>query len=125
MKPHQRIAGGNNGGNIWKTSWSNSPTCCGRTACRVSLAETLDAVKASDVTGLGERDLFRAALRATMIKRASELPVFEELFDVYFTGLGEIIKGASKGGAGRALDVRSGLPEFPRRNGTDAQGAWR
>src|SRR6202161_3350515 len=63
---------------------------------RVSLAETLDAVTASDVTGLGERELFRAALRATMIKRASELPVFEELFDVYFSGLGEIIKGASK-----------------------------
>ncbi|HVA80032.1 MAG TPA: VWA domain-containing protein [Candidatus Binataceae bacterium] len=63
---------------------------------RVSLAETLDAVSASQVTGLGERDAFRAALRATMIKRASELPVFEELFDVYFSGLGEIIKGASK-----------------------------
>src|SRR5947209_15667581 len=63
---------------------------------RVSLAETLDAVRASDVTGLGERDLFRSALRTTMVKRASELPVFEELFDVYFTGLGEIIKGASK-----------------------------
>src|SRR6202158_1364771 len=63
---------------------------------RVSLAETLDAISASEVTGLGERDLFRAALRTTMIKRASEIPVFEELFDVYFTGLGEIIKGASK-----------------------------
>lgn len=63
---------------------------------RVSLAETLDAITASDVTGLAERDLFRSALRTTMIKRASELPVFEELFDVYFTGLGEIIKGASK-----------------------------
>jgi uncharacterized protein with von Willebrand factor type A (vWA) domain len=64
---------------------------------RVSLAETLDAISASDVTGLAERDLFRAALRATMIKRANEIPVFEELFDVYFSGLGEIIKGASKG----------------------------
>ena len=63
---------------------------------RVSLAETLDAVRASDVTGLVERDAFRAALRATMIKRSNELPVFEELFDVYFSGLGEIIKGASK-----------------------------
>ncbi|MGH7932673.1 MAG: vWA domain-containing protein [Candidatus Binataceae bacterium] len=63
---------------------------------RVSLAETLDAVQASEVTGLGERDLFRAALRTTMIKRASELPVFEELFEVFFSGLGEIIKGASK-----------------------------
>ncbi len=64
---------------------------------RVSLAETLDAISASEVTGLNERELFRAALRSTMIKRANEIPVFEELFDVYFTGLGEIIKGASKG----------------------------
>ena len=59
---------------------------------RVSLAETLDAFSASELTGLGERDVFRAALRSTMVKRASELPVFEELFDVYFSGLGEIIK---------------------------------
>src|ERR1700731_2083763 len=63
---------------------------------RVSLAETLDALVASGMVGLTERDAFRGALRATMIKRASELPVFEELFDVYFSGLGEIIKGASK-----------------------------
>ncbi|HUA33092.1 MAG TPA: VWA domain-containing protein [Candidatus Binataceae bacterium] len=63
---------------------------------RVSLAETLDAFGASEVTGLGERDIFRSALRSTMIKRASELPVFEELFDVYFSGLGEIIKQASQ-----------------------------
>jgi len=31
-----------------------------------------------------------------MVKRASELPVFEELFDIYFSGLGEIIKQASQ-----------------------------
>ncbi len=63
---------------------------------RVSLAETLDAVAAAEVSGLAEREAFRSALRATMVKRASELPVFEQLFDVYFSGLGEIIKGASK-----------------------------
>jgi len=44
---------------------------------RVSLAETLDAFSACDLTGLAERDSFRAALRATMIKRAPELPVLE------------------------------------------------
>src|SRR5271156_1033196 len=49
---------------------------------RVSLAETLDA--------------FRASLRSTMVKRSTELPVFEELFDIYFSGLGEIIKQASQ-----------------------------
>src|ERR1700682_3728721 len=63
---------------------------------RVSLAETLDAFSASEVTGLGERDAFRAALRATMVKRSTELPVFEELFDIFFSGLGEIIKQASQ-----------------------------
>ncbi len=62
---------------------------------RVSLAETLDAFSASEITGLAERDAFRAALRSTMVKRSTELPVFEELFDIYFSGLGEIIKQAS------------------------------
>ena len=51
---------------------------------------------ASELVGLGEREAFRAALRATMIKRASELPIFEELFDLYFSGLGEIIKQAGQ-----------------------------
>src|SRR5713101_3882086 len=64
---------------------------------RVSLAETLDAFNASDLTGLGQRDAFRAALRSTMVKRASALPVFEELFDLYFSGLGEIIRQAGQG----------------------------
>ena len=63
---------------------------------RVSLAETLDALSASKVTGLAEREAFRAALRATMVKRASELPLFEELFGIYFSGLGEIIKQAGQ-----------------------------
>ncbi len=63
---------------------------------RVSLAETLDALGASELTGLGEREAFRAALRATMVKRASELPMFEELFELYFSGLGEIIKQAGR-----------------------------
>ncbi len=63
---------------------------------RVSLAETLDAFCAAEVTGLAERETFRSALRSTMVKRASELPTFEELFDIYFAGLGEIIKQASQ-----------------------------
>ncbi|MGH8673015.1 MAG: vWA domain-containing protein [Burkholderiales bacterium] len=63
---------------------------------RVSLAETLDAVGATNLTGLGERETFRAALRSTMVKRSTDLPIYEELFDVYFSGLGEIIKQASQ-----------------------------
>lgn len=61
---------------------------------RVSTAELLDTVAAASLTGLGERECFRAALRATMVKRPGDLPVFEQLFDFYFSGLGEIIKQA-------------------------------
>src|SRR5579885_1014314 len=64
---------------------------------RVSVAEVLDAFAASDLAGLAERDIFRSALRATMVKRASEVPIFDELFDLYFSGLGEIIKQAGQG----------------------------
>jgi len=63
---------------------------------RVSMAESLDAMAASGLVGLAEREAFRSALRATMIKRAGELPIFEELFDLYFSGLGEIIKQAGQ-----------------------------
>src|SRR3979411_2728665 len=63
---------------------------------RVSLAEPLDAFSASQITGLAERDAFRAALRSTMVRGSTGLPVFEELFDIYFSGLGEIIKQASE-----------------------------
>ncbi len=67
-----------------------------RNGVRVSPAETLDALAAVQVTGLAEREAFRAALRATMVKRANELPVFEELFELYFSGLGQIITQASR-----------------------------
>ncbi|MFZ0890575.1 MAG: VWA domain-containing protein [Candidatus Binataceae bacterium] len=63
---------------------------------RVSPAETLDAMGAASVVGLAQRESFKAALRATMVKRAGEVAVFDELFDVYFSGLGEIIKQASQ-----------------------------
>jgi len=54
---------------------------------RVSMAESQDAWRAVELLGVGERDLFRQALRATLIKEAVDIPTFEELFPLYF-GLG-------------------------------------
>lgn len=59
---------------------------------RVSLAETIDAFHAVTETGLGQRDVFRDTLRATLVKRAIDAPVFDDLFDLYFTGLGRFIE---------------------------------
>ena len=49
----------------------------------------MDALRArSPCVGLGDRETVRAALRATMVKRAVDLPTFETLFDLFFSGLG-------------------------------------
>lgn len=55
---------------------------------RVSLAESADALNAVDLLGIQEREEFRLSLRATLVKEANGLPVFEELFPLFF-GSGE------------------------------------
>ena len=51
---------------------------------RVSLAESKEAFQAVDALGITDKDVFRLCLRATMIKDANALPVFDELFPLYF-----------------------------------------
>jgi uncharacterized protein with von Willebrand factor type A (vWA) domain len=51
---------------------------------RVSLAESADALNAVDHLGIMDRDAFRLSLRATLIKDASGIPVFDELFPLFF-----------------------------------------
>ena len=52
----------------------------------------MDAFRALDAVGLADRETVRAALRATMVKRAVDVPTFDALFDLYFSGLGEAIR---------------------------------
>jgi len=51
----------------------------------VSMVEALDAVAALEQIDLLERAQFRAALRATLVKRVHHEAAFDTLFDVYFT----------------------------------------
>jgi uncharacterized protein len=62
-----------------------------RNGVRVSLSENMDVFRALEHVGIGDRQLFRDALRATLIKRAGDIPPFEELFDFFFFGLGQAI----------------------------------
>lgn len=63
---------------------------------RVSLAENMDALSALDILGVEDGSVFRAALRATIIKRSADIPIFEELFDLYFLGLGTSLKESER-----------------------------
>jgi uncharacterized protein with von Willebrand factor type A (vWA) domain len=53
-------------------------------AVPVSMVEMLDAAEAVRRVDVTDRSQFRAALRATLVKRAEHLPAFESLFDIYF-----------------------------------------
>jgi uncharacterized protein with von Willebrand factor type A (vWA) domain len=64
---------------------------------RVSPAEVGEAAQAAALVGLSEREAFRAAARATLVKRASDVPLFDRLFDLYFSGLGRILEGLERG----------------------------
>lgn len=51
---------------------------------RISLAESADAFNAVDQLGIREREAFRMSLRATLVKDAASIPIFEELFPLFF-----------------------------------------
>lgn len=53
----------------------------------VSLAEGRDAVSALGALGLAERPMVREAYAATLVKRASQRPSFDAVFDVWFPAL--------------------------------------
>ena len=75
-----------------------------RNGLRVSPAETLDTFTALGTVGLGDRGVFKAALRACMVKRAVDIAVFDELFDSYFGGAGEAV-GAVTDAAAERLEL--------------------
>lgn len=53
---------------------------------RISLAETEDAFHAVERLGVSDRNAFRLALRATLVKDREGLPHFDELFPLFFGG---------------------------------------
>jgi uncharacterized protein with von Willebrand factor type A (vWA) domain len=64
---------------------------------RVSPAEVADAVRAAALAGVEERDTFRSALRATLVKRARDVPAFEAIFALWAGALGRALAGAERG----------------------------
>ena len=78
---------------------------------KISSAENMDTFSALGLIGIRNRQLLKDALRATLVKRVVDISVYDELFDLYFTGLGEIIKAA---GAETMAAMEMSEEEFQR-----------
>ncbi|MBU2547785.1 MAG: VWA domain-containing protein [Proteobacteria bacterium] len=53
---------------------------------RVSPAEVFDACRSLDFIDLQDRWVFKDALRSTLVKRTRDIPLFDDLFELHFTG---------------------------------------
>src|SRR5256885_16280358 len=60
---------------------------------RISPAEVADAARAAILVGMEDRSIFRGALRATLVKRGQDAAVFDRLFELYFSGAGDLLEG--------------------------------
>ncbi|MDH3444899.1 MAG: VWA domain-containing protein [Deltaproteobacteria bacterium] len=67
-----------------------------RNGIRVSLSENMDVFRALERLGVEDPGLFRDALRSTLVKRAGDIQPFEELFDVFFFGLGQAMEALDR-----------------------------
>jgi uncharacterized protein with von Willebrand factor type A (vWA) domain len=95
-----------------------------KSGVRVSVAETLDAFAALDEVSIGDREVFKDALRTTMVKRGDDIAAFEHLFDLYWSafydGLRDAFDKAAEGAGGGKLDlealmrqIQEGLENLP------------
>lgn len=51
---------------------------------RISLAESADALRAVCAIGVMDRERFKTALKATLVKEPADVPIFERYFPLYF-----------------------------------------
>jgi uncharacterized protein len=61
---------------------------------RVSMAESADAMRAVEVLGIMDKELFRRSLRTTLVKESDDFAAFDELFPLYFGSGGPVMQNA-------------------------------
>ncbi len=71
-----------------------------KSGVRVSLAESIDAFMALDELSLGDRELFKDALRTTMVKRSEDISTYDQLFDLYWSAFYDGLRQSFEQAAG-------------------------
>src|SRR5919109_5619607 len=67
-----------------------------RAEVRISPSEALDALAATAEIGLTERETFKTALAATLVKEARDREAFDRIFNLYFLDLQALGEGLKK-----------------------------
>ncbi len=82
---------------------------------RVSISETIDAMRAVETLGITEKEPFRESMRATLVKDFDDMAIFDQLFPLYFGSDGPPLQNAfeelnpdEQGMLEQALDGLSG-----------------
>ena len=57
-----------------------------KSGIRVSTAEAIDSFVALEELSVEDREIFKDALRTTMVKRGEEIDTFDQLFDLFWSG---------------------------------------
>ena len=87
-----------------------------KSGIRVSTAEALDAFAALDELSVDDREVFKDALRTTMVKRGEEVPTYDQLFDLFWSGFYDSLRdsfGQATGGLAEAgIDVEQLLAQI-------------
>lgn len=86
-----------------------------KSGIRVSTAEAIDTFKALDELSMDDREIFRDALRSTMVKRGEEVPTFDQLFDLFWSGFYDSLRdsfGQATSGLGENMDVEQLLQQI-------------
>jgi uncharacterized protein with von Willebrand factor type A (vWA) domain len=80
-----------------------------KSGIRVSTAEAIDSFIALEELSLDDREIFKDALRTTMVKRGEEIATYDHLFDLFWSGfydnLRESFGQATAGMAEMGIDV--------------------
>ena len=71
-----------------------------KSGVRVSVAAAIDAFRALDELSLDDRAIFRDALRSAMVKRAEDIASYDQLFDLFWSGFYDNLRGAFDNMAG-------------------------
>ncbi|MCC6642115.1 MAG: VWA domain-containing protein [Deltaproteobacteria bacterium] len=68
-----------------------------KSGVRVSVAEAIDAFRALDELSLDDREIFRDAMRSAMVKRSDDIATYDQLFDLFWSGFYDNLRGAFEG----------------------------